>query len=105
NSGSGGSSVYLKLSYDGTNITAAQTTGSHNFTPPDYLFDSKWHLWTVTITSGSVLELFLDGDSLGTYTPTFPSGTPTTIQWGGDSTATTATAAGIFTGSQYLAGI
>jgi hypothetical protein len=100
-----GGTVYLKLSYDGTNITAAQSGGSQTFSPPSYLFDSRWHLWTVTVNAGSVVTVKLDGVTLGSYTATFPSGTPTMAQWGGDATATTASTAGIYTGLQYLAGV
>lgn len=102
--GTGGGKNYLSLYYDGSIVTATQTAGSHTFTPSGFLFDSGWHLWTVTISTGGTITIYLDGSVLGSFAGTFPLGTPTMLQFGGDASVTTASAAGIFTGLMTLAG-
>lgn len=102
--GTGGKN-YLTLSYNGTLVTAAQTAGSHTFSPPSFLFDSKMHLWTVTIDTAGNVTVYLDGVSLGSFAGTFPAGTPVMLQSGGDTTVSTASAAGIYTGCQSLVGV
>lgn len=102
--GPAGGKNYLTLAYDGTHVTVSQTAGSTQFTPPAFLFDSNWHTWAVTVSPAGLITVYLDGSVLGTLTGTFPSGTPTMLQWGGDVTATTAGTAGLFTGCMSLAG-
>lgn len=102
--GTGGGKEYLAVYYNGTNVTVSQTAGSHNYTPSSILFDGNWHLWTVTITTGGTVTVYLDGAVLGTFSGSFPAGTPTMLQWGGDTTVSPTSSAGFFTGSMSLAG-
>lgn len=102
--GPAGGKNYLTLYYNGTTLSVSQTAGSHSMSPSSFLFDSGWHLWAATITTGGTVTVYLDGAVLGTFSGSFPAGTPTMIQWGGDTTATTAAGAGIFTGCMALAG-
>jgi hypothetical protein len=97
-SGTAGTHVYLALYYNGTQVTVTQTAGSTSFTPAAPLFDGRFHLWAVTISTGGTITVYLDGVSLGSLAGTFPGGTPSMLQLGGDTTATTASTAGIFTG-------
>ena len=101
--GTAGGKEYLALSYDGTNVTAAQTAGSHTFSPPSFLYDGQWHLWTATITTGGTISVYLDAKLLGSFAGSFPVGTPTMLQWGGDTTISPTSSAGLFTGCMYLA--
>jgi len=101
-----GTAKYLAVYYNGTTVTVSQTSGSHTFTPSGpSLFDGEWHLWAVTIGTGSVVTLYLDGVSLGSYTATFPAGTPAMLQFGGDSTVSATSAAGLFTGCMTNAAV
>jgi hypothetical protein len=102
--GTAGSKNYLTLSYDGTHVTVTQTAGSTSFTPASFLFDGNFHLWTVTISTAGLITVYIDGSSIGSLTGTFPAGSPVMLQHGGDVTATTASAAGLFTGTMALAG-
>ena len=97
-----GSAKYLEVYYNGTTVTLSQTAGSQAFTPSANLYDGKWHLWTVTISPADVVTLYIDAVSQGSYTATFPFGSPTLLQWGGDTTVTSTSSAGLWTGSMYL---
>ena len=104
--GTGGGKEYLAVYYNGTTVTVSQTSGSHTFTPSgSSLFDTKWHLWAITVSTGSVVTLYLDGVSLGSYTATMPTGTPAMLQWGGDSTVSATSSAGLFTGCMANAAV
>lgn len=102
--GTAGGKEYLAVSYDGTNVTVSQTAGSHTFTPSSILFDGNWHLWTATISTGGTITVYLDGAVLGSFAGTMPLGTPTMLQFGGDTTISPTGTAGFFTGSMSLAG-
>jgi hypothetical protein len=95
---------YLTLSYDGTHVNVTQTAGSHSFSPASFLFDTKMHLWTVTVDTAGNITVYLDGSVLGSFAGTFPAGSPVMLQWGGDTAVTVAATAGIFTGCMTLAG-
>jgi len=105
NQAGSGSAKYLGVYYNGTTVTVSQTSGSQVYTPTASLFDSKWHLWTVTITTAGVITLYIDTVQIGSFTGSFPSGSPTLLQWGGDTTVTSTSSAGLWTGCMYLAAV
>jgi hypothetical protein len=99
------SANYLGVYYNGTHITVSQTAGNHTYSPAASLFDGKWHLWTVTITTAGVITLYLDTVNVLSFTGSFPAGSPTLLQFGGDTTVTSTSSAGLWTGCMYLAGV
>src|SRR6185437_13451819 len=99
------SKKYLAIYYDGTHVTVSQTAGSHTFTPSSVLFDGAFHLWTATISTGGTVTVYVDGISLGSFSGIFPTGTPTMLQWGGDTTVTASSTAGLFTGYMSMAAV
>lgn len=99
------SKKYLAVYYDGTHVTVSQTAGSHVFTPSSVLFDGAFHLWTATISTGGTVTVYVDGISLGSFSGTFPAGTPVMLQWGGDTTVTASSSAGLFTGYMSMAAV